>query len=132
MKALKRAKSRKNGFSLNESLSSCDKYVFWFLNKQQTITTINSYYLILILLTYYLSRDQETYLLREAWKMPSLYPTSTALSSHYHIRVTIYSIQCPQRAWRVPVECSAEVLVGYNDGISHASRDKYVSWSLDK
>ena len=24
------------------------------------------------------------------------------------------------------------VLVGYNDGIFHALRDKYVSWSLDK
>ena len=41
------------------------------------VTTINSYYLISILPTYYLSRDQESYLSREAWKMPSLYPTNT-------------------------------------------------------
>ena len=32
MRGSRRAKSSKNGFSLNESLSSCDKYVFWFLN----------------------------------------------------------------------------------------------------
>ena len=41
------------------------------------VTTLNSYYLISILPTYKLSRDQETYLSRKAWKMPSLYPTST-------------------------------------------------------
>ena len=47
------------------------------------VTTINSYYLISILPTYYLSRDQETYLSREAWKMPSIYPTSTQYSTDW-------------------------------------------------
>ena len=89
----RRAKSSKNGFSLNKSLSSCDKYVFWDKNKQQMVTPTNSYYLISILPAYYLSRDQETYLSCEAWKMPSLYPTSTIFvwtrssffSAHYSI-----------------------------------------------
>ena len=41
------------------------------------VTKINSYYLISILPTYHLSRDQKTYLSREPWKMPPVHPTST-------------------------------------------------------